>query len=140
MQLNLRLLWIVWISYQLMFLLVLINSFTNIVFYIQQINGSTQCMSISCESSFDDVLACIHTAIGCEDVHCKPALTSKLDNQPTKSAPAMTFVSDDDWKGCIEDVVNMQRKKKDITPSITMILNNVVSITVFIALPVYSNF
>lgn len=52
----------------------------------------------------------------------------------------MTFVSDDDWKGCIEDVVNMQRKKKDITPSITMILNNVVSITVFIALPVYSNF
>jgi hypothetical protein len=58
---------------------------------------------------FETVLDKIHNTIGCADVNRKPILTYKLSNALRGSA-AISFASEDDWNGLLEDVATAEAK------------------------------
>lgn len=63
--------------------------------------------------AFEEALEIIYETIGCSECHKKPGLSYKLATAAQKEDP-ITLASNDDWKGCLEDIVQMQAKKKSI--------------------------
>ena len=61
--------------------------------------------------TFEEALEIMYDVIGCSDVHQKPNLAYKLASAPSKADP-ITLGSAEDWKGCLEDVAQIQAKKK----------------------------
>ncbi|KAK7460555.1 hypothetical protein VKT23_009275 [Stygiomarasmius scandens] len=61
---------------------------------------------------FEELLTIVYEAVGCENVTRKPKLSYKLETAAAKACPTR-LGSQADWDGCIEEVVRMQRKKKD---------------------------
>jgi hypothetical protein len=61
--------------------------------------------------TFEEALEIIYETIGCSDVCRKPNLSYKLVSAPQKAEP-ITLGSADDWRGCLEDVAQVQAKKK----------------------------
>jgi hypothetical protein len=62
-------------------------------------------------ATYEEALAVIYETIGCGDVRRKPNLSYKLASAAQKEEP-ITMCSEGDWKGCLEDVAQVQAKKK----------------------------
>ncbi|KAK7677037.1 hypothetical protein QCA50_020002 [Cerrena zonata] len=87
-----------------------------IVFIVPCIDGANQRHTAKLDTPFVEVLASIREIIGCTGYRLQPDLTYKLGNASSKSVPAMSFATDDDWQGRIEDVTKTEKKKKDSVP------------------------
>ncbi|KAJ6540345.1 hypothetical protein B0H19DRAFT_1239731 [Mycena capillaripes] len=70
-----------------------------------------QRITLTHATTFNEALAVIHSTVGCTDVTRKPVLTYKLSNATAK-VPATSLSTDEDWKGCLEDVRQAESAKK----------------------------
>ncbi|KAJ7194964.1 hypothetical protein GGX14DRAFT_575965 [Mycena pura] len=70
---------------------------------------------------FSEALTVIHATVGCAEVARKPVLTYKLASAAGKD-PAMSLSTETDWKGCLEDVRQVENSKKSGTVIPVMIL------------------
>lgn len=61
--------------------------------------------------SYKGALNAIHNALGCSDVKVFPKLQYKLSTAPVR-AEAISLETKDDWNGCLEEVTQLQKKKK----------------------------
>jgi hypothetical protein len=62
-------------------------------------------------TAFAEALNIIYETIGCADLTRKPDLTYKLTSATAKTA-SMGLNSATDWKGCLEDVRQVENSKK----------------------------
>ncbi|THV04244.1 hypothetical protein K435DRAFT_851066 [Dendrothele bispora CBS 962.96] len=85
-----------------------------IVLIIPSVDGPNERKTLEdgTEVGFETFLDAAYDAIGCDNVPRKPKLSYKLEGAATR-APATRLGSDEDWEGCIDEVVRMQRKKRD---------------------------
>ncbi|KAJ7827209.1 hypothetical protein B0H13DRAFT_2439763 [Mycena leptocephala] len=70
-----------------------------------------QRITLTHATQFNEALVVIHSTVGCTDVARKPVLTYKLSNATAK-VPATSLSTEEDWKGCLEDVRQAERAKK----------------------------
>ncbi|KAJ7438981.1 hypothetical protein FB451DRAFT_1378089 [Mycena latifolia] len=84
-----------------------------LLIYIPQGGGGsgTKRKTLTHAVSFDDVLDIIYGIVGCTDVAVKPKLSYKLSNAVAK-ADAVSLYTEDDWEGCLEDVMAAEKTKK----------------------------
>ncbi|THV06765.1 hypothetical protein K435DRAFT_773092 [Dendrothele bispora CBS 962.96] len=64
-------------------------------------------------TNFKTVQSSIHDALECTQFKKKPDLNYKLEDAKVKSNPNR-LASDEDWEGCVEEVMNAQKKKKGV--------------------------
>ena len=77
----------------------------------QSMGDGHQHRTLTHATTFEEALDVIYKMIGCIDVHRKPNLSYKLGSAPQKE-DRITLSSEEDWKGCLDDVAQVQAKKK----------------------------
>ncbi|KAF8234207.1 hypothetical protein L208DRAFT_844640 [Tricholoma matsutake] len=92
-----------------------LNNQRRLSFLIPQVaSDCIQHVSIDADISFNDVLAVIYKTLSCNDIHCKPNLSYKLESTPAKAATIRLSTSDD-WQGCLKTLANTISMKKKWT-------------------------
>ena len=77
----------------------------------QSTSDGHQRKTLTHATTFSETLEVIYETIGCEEVRRKPSLSYKLASAPQKDE-AIALGSEDDWKGLLDDVAQVQAKKK----------------------------
>ncbi|KAJ7171418.1 hypothetical protein C8R46DRAFT_1262897 [Mycena filopes] len=89
-----------------------------LVLYIPQaLSEGTQRENLRHSTPFASVLERIYETLGCVDLEIKPKLSYKLSNATAKS-DTINLTSAADWEGCLEEVTEVERKKKGLLVSV----------------------
>jgi hypothetical protein len=73
--------------------------------------GGSDRIKLDPATTYDEVLAHIYEIVGCASVSKKPGLQYRLSSSTMKS-DAINLGSEQDWEGCLKDVVVAEAKKK----------------------------
>lgn len=87
----------------------------------QASNEGHQRRNLTQATTYAEALQVIYETVGCEDVYRKPHLAYKLSTATLKSDP-INLGSEEDWKGCLEDISQAQAKKKGNTVAVKIII------------------
>lgn len=85
--------------------------------------GAYQRVSIEPDMSYTDLLETIHEVVGCVTTTRKPLLSYRFSSSTAKS-DAVMLSSQLDWDGCLEDLATAEKKKKDISVVVKIIIKD----------------
>jgi hypothetical protein len=87
-------------------------------------SAAMQRITLMTDIPFSEAIDEIHKTIGCSAVPRKPELTYRLSTSAQKASP-INLSNEDNWSGCLDDIIGLEKKKRANVSVNIIVLENV---------------